>query len=358
MAAAHVTIAVTLFDGLHHLSHLLPALAQLDAPVAEVLVIDNGSTDGGPAWLGTHHPEVRLVALGENRGPSAARNRALEESRTDRVFLLDCDAVPAPDCLSQLMADLDRHPDAVIVQPRALFAHEPGRIHYDGARFSYTGLITLRNFGARVEDAPGESCPVDAVISMALLVDRPRLSAVQGLGDPFDEIYFIYFEDTDLSYRLRMAGRSLRVVPKAVVWHREGTAGVSYRAGRQVAYRRAFFLSRNRMLLLWKTYSARTFWLTLPAQLAYEVVLLAFLTVKRQPHAWLAGKLDLVRQRGAMRARRRATQALRVVADRDLLGFEGFSFIPLLRKGRAAHAVLALLNAGFGAYWRLVRWLL
>jgi GT2 family glycosyltransferase len=192
---------------------------------------------------------------------------------------------------------------------------------------------------------------------MALLVDRDRLEAAGDLGEPFDEIYFIYFEDTDLSYRLKLAGGSLRVVPSATVLHRGGTAGVSYRAGRRVAYRRAFLLSRNRWLLLLKTLAWRTFWVTLPAQLAYEAVLLAFLTVQGQPHGWLLGKADLLRQAGKIPGRRRATQALRTVGDRRLLGFEGFSFVPRLAGGRGARLAQRVLDAGFGIYWKLVRWM-
>ena len=181
---------------------------------------------------------------------------------------------------------------------------------------------------------------------------------MEGLGDPFDELYFIYFEDTDLSFRLRLAGVSLRLVPAATVLHREGTAGVSYRAGKRVPYRRAFLMSRNRWLFLLKSVSWRTFWLTLPAQLAYELVLFAFLTVKGQPHGWLAGKLALLGEFGTILGRRRATQALRTTGDRSLLRFEGFSFVPRLAGGRAAGCVHHALDAAFGAYWKLVRWLI
>lgn len=357
-ATEAVTVAVVLYNGRAHLPHCLQAVTGLAGAVAEVLVVDNASTDGGPDWLRAHHPEVRLIQTGENRGPSAARNRALAESRTDRVLLLDCDTAPEPDCLVRLIAALDHDPAAAIVQPRAVFDDDPGRIHYDGASFTYTGLLTLRNFGARVETADAARTEVDAVISMALLVDRERLAAL-GIRDAvFDDLYFIYFEDTDLSYRVRAAGGRLAVEPAAVVRHRHGTAGVSYRAGQRIAYRRAFYLSRNRWIFMLKHFAWRTLLVTMPAQLAYDLVLFAFLAVEGQPHGWFAGKLDLVRHLGALRARRRAARATRTVADRELLRFDGFSFIPLLTGGRVARAVGRLLDVVFGAYWNAVRWLL
>jgi len=355
MAPPGITIAVILFNGLDHLAHCLPAVGRLAGDIAEILVVDNGSTDGGVEWVRTHHPEVRVVELGRNLGPAAARNRALAESRTDRVLLLDCDVVVAPDCLERLTAALDET-SAAIVQPRALFADDPSRIHYDGAAVSYTGLLTLRNFGASIRESDDEPIAVDAVISMALLLDRSRLEAAGDATDPFDELYFIYFEDTDLSYRLRLAGWTLSVVPRATVLHREGTVGVSYRAGKRISYRRAFLLSRNRWIFLLKNFSARTLWLTLPAQLLYEAVLFVFLTLRGQPHGWFLGKMDLLKHGGTIIRRRRATQALRRVGDGALLGFDGFSFIPALHGGRLARLFTCGLDAVFGVYWKLVRW--
>jgi len=358
MAVGGVTVAVVLYNGVEHLPYCLDAVSGLRGEIAEILVIDNGSTDGGPDWIRENRPEVRLVEVGENPGPCVARNRALQESRTARVFLLDCDVVPDPECLGLLTAEMEAHPDLAVVQPRALFAHDPARIHYDGGWFSYTGLLTLRNFGARVEETAREPIAVDAVISMALLVDRDRLRRVENLGNPFDDIYFIYFEDTDLSYRLGLAGSPLRLVPEATVLHREGTAGVSYRAGGKVAYRRAFLLSRNRWIFLLKTYAWRTFFLTLPAQIMYEVILAAFLTWKGQPHGYVLGKLNLMVKLPRILKRRRATQAMRRVRDRDLLGFEGFSFIPLLEGGSSGRGVSTFLDRVFALYWKWVRWLM
>jgi len=355
MPHSGVTVAVVLFNGRDHLAHCLPAVSRLEGDVAEVLVVDNASTDGGVEWVRANHPEVRLVELGANLGPAAARNRALAESRTDRVLLLDCDVVVAPDCLERLNAVMEET-SAAIVQPRALFADDPSRIHYDGAAVNYLGLLTLRNFGAAVRESDHEPVSVDAVISMALLLDRSRLEAAGEPSDAFDELYFIYFEDTDLSYRLRLAGETLRIVPRATVLHREGTAGVSYRAGKRIPYRRAFLLSRNRWIFMLKNFSARTLWLTLPAQLLYEAVLFVFLTLRGQPHGWFMGKMDLIRHGGKIIRRRRATQALRTVGDGALLGFEGFSFIPALRGGRLARAFTRGLDAVFGSYWKLVRW--
>ncbi len=357
MQARGVTVAIVLHNGIDHLPHCAEAVRALTDPVDEVLVIDNASTDGGAAWVEAHWPDARLVREATNRGPCVARNRAITEARCDRIYLLDCDVVPAPDSVGLLAADLDAHPDCVVAQPRAVFAHEPTRIHYDGGWFGYTGLLTLHNFGRLVADAPSDAIDIDAVISMALLFDRARYRALGDLGPPFDPLYFIYFEDTDLSYRVRLAGGGLRLVPRAVVGHRDGTPGVSYRPGRAVSHRRATLLSRNRWLLMLKTYRWRTLVVTLPAQIAYEFVQCAFLTVRGQPHGWLAGKVGvLTAMPAALRARSRV-QATRRVGDRDLLRFRGFSFIPLLDAGSVGRTALAVLNGAFGAWWRMVRWL-
>lgn len=356
-SADAVTVAVVSYNGGPHLEHCFRAIRALEGNVGEVLLVDNASTDGSVDDVRTQFPEVRIVPMEENAGPCPARNRAIAEAAHARVFLLDCDVVPAPDALVRLTADLDAHEDAAIAQPRAVFAGAPERVHYDGGWFSYTGLLTLENFGAAVSEIDDAATDIDAVISMALLVDRPRLDAL-GVGDPFDPLYFIYFEDTDVSYRIRLAGGRLRRVPKAVVLHREGTAGVSYRPGGKLTHRRARLLSRNRWVLMLKTYAWPTLLLTMPAHLVYELVQAAFLTVKGQPHGYLLGKVDVLRDLGAILRGRRAVKRLRRVRDGELLGFRGFSFVPLLEAGAVGRAILGALNAGFGGWWKLVRWML
>ncbi|MGH7152048.1 MAG: glycosyltransferase family 2 protein, partial [Planctomycetota bacterium] len=133
MTVEPVTVAVVNYQGATHLPAVLPAVRALEGPVAERLLVDSGSSDGSVDLVRRAFPEFRVIELGSNLGPAAARNRALREARTRLVLLLDNDVVPEPDCLRRLLAAFV--PGVAAVCPRALLEADPARIHYDGAHF-------------------------------------------------------------------------------------------------------------------------------------------------------------------------------------------------------------------------------
>src|SRR5262245_152686 len=141
-----VTVAVVNYQGATHLPAALPAVRALEGPVAERLLIDSGSSDGSVDLVRRSFPEFRVIELGSNLGPAAARNRALREARTRLVLLLDNDVVPDPDSLRHLLAAFA--PGVAAATPRALLDSDRTRIHYEGAHFHYVGLFALRNFYA------------------------------------------------------------------------------------------------------------------------------------------------------------------------------------------------------------------
>jgi GT2 family glycosyltransferase len=257
-----------------------------------------------------------VLELGENRGPAAARNAGLAAARTPYVLALDNDVRVEADTLERLVAALEQRPDAVMAQPRSVFDSDPGRVHYDGGEFHYVGLYSLRNFYRPLAQAEGRGVvDVGGVISLALLVDREAVLALGG----YDERMFILFEDLDLSYRLRLAGWALVCVEEAVVRHRAGTPGVSFREGPCYPVRRTFLHSRNRWLFLAKCYSARTLLAALPGLCAYEAVSFAFALRRGHVGAWARGKLAFLGALGSTWRLRRAVQRARVLPDRELL---------------------------------------
>lgn len=346
-----VTATVCNWNGRAYLGDCLRALRAQTRPPARIVVYDNASSDGSGELVRAQFPEVELVQMGENLGPCAPRNRGLEEARTEFVLQVDSDAILAPDCLERLHAEALAS-GAAVVMPRALFDGDRGRVHYDGGSLHYVGVMTLRNFFAPLSEAGGEApLDVDAVISMALLHRRARTLAAGG----YDPGYFILFEDHDLSYRLRARGERLRLAPAAIVLHREGTAGLSYREGPAYPERRAYLHSRNRWRLLLRNHSAAALWLGLPGILAYEVLWIGFALARGLLGAWLRGKADLLAQLSSLRAQRREIQRARVVGDRVLLGARPLTHAPMVRRGAVGRLAERGLDLSLRAWWRLVR---
>lgn len=347
-----VSVVVCNYNGERYLEECLASVAALRGIVDEVIVVDNHSTDRSREIA--ERLGARIVALATNDGPCPARNRGMREARNRWVLALDNDAVCTPDLLERLSAAVAAAPTGpvAIAQPRSVFASEPGRVHYDGGSFHYVGLISLRNFYVPLPEAVGRgTVPVDCAVAVALLVDREALLELGG----YDETMFILFEDLDLSYRLRATGRAILSVEDAIVLHKGGTPGISFRDGPSYPGSRVFFHSRNRWTFLAKCLRVRTLLVVAPGILAYELVWFVFACVSLAPHEWLRGKWRFVRLLGHVRRERARFQSVRSLADRDLLVGGPLTITPALERGGLRGFVLGVLDASLHAWWRLVR---
>ncbi len=352
--AGPVTVCVTNWNGAAFLDDCLDAIAGLRGDVAEVIVVDNASTDDSAARVLRRGASVRLVAMPGNRGPCPARNRGLREARTRWVLQLDSDVIVGPDTLERLWPQT-LLPRVAAVQPRAVLASDPNVVHYDGGRMHYVGMLCLDHFLQplpAVAEAPGD---VDAVISMALLLDRDVVLSAGG----YDETFFILFEDHDLSYRLRARGLRLRRVPAALVRHREGTAGISFRPGAP-AYpaRRAFLHARNRPYLVLKNYGLSALVLTLPGRCAYALVYLIFAARRRVLASCLRGGWEFLGLVPRAIGERRGLAGRRVVGDGRLLVADDLTASPLITRSRLEARMEKAFNGVLRAWWRGTRWLL
>jgi GT2 family glycosyltransferase len=352
MAHDPVTVCVTNYNGADYLPWCLDAVKSLHPEPDEILVVDNASIDGSVDLLKTRYPEVRLFCLPQNEGPCPARNLGLREAAHPLVFQIDCDIAPHPDCLERLMNAMKEGSQGVAAcQPRAVFDDDPHRIHYEGAFYHYVGALSLIHFYAPVPSGPEGPREVDAFISMAVLLDRDAVLEAGG----YDSRFFILFEDHDLSYRLRLQGRKLLAVPGAVVAHREGTAGVSFRTPSPYPRTRAFLQSRNRWIVLLKNHRFRTLLLSLPGLLLFETAWLGFSLREGFLLEYIKGKLSALRMLPTLLRARRKIQASRQLKDRALLGSPELTFSPLIQRSGFEAFLVDGMNRLLKMWWCLVK---
>ena len=148
-----LTVVVVNYQGEEHLGPCLAGIAAQTRAIDELIVVDNASTDGSLALVRERAPHARIVELDANEGPCPARNAGLERARNPWVVLVDNDAVLTPDVLEKLERAALSDREAVLIQPRSVYADEPDRVHYDGGALHYAGLFSLRNFGVPVRTA-------------------------------------------------------------------------------------------------------------------------------------------------------------------------------------------------------------
>ena len=313
-------------------------------------MVDNASTDGSREVARRGFPGVRLIELATNEGPCVARNRGMRETSKRLVLALDVDVILEPDCLERLLAAFAADPGLAVAAPRAIAEGSGGLVQYDGARFHYTGLLSLRNFYKPLAEAEGTGVvSVDAFISVAILADREKLLSVGG----YDPAFFFYFEDSDLSYRLHSGGHRLACVEEARVTHRGGTSDLSFRGGAYPA-RRVYYHSRNRCLFMVKNYQLSTLLRGLPGSLVYECAAAALALAKGSPLAYLRGKLAFLGILPAALRARRATRVARRIPDRDFVRGGPLTLWPPLTSGRGARTAGRALDATLRFLWSLL----
>ncbi|HFA59396.1 MAG TPA: glycosyltransferase family 2 protein [Rhodospirillales bacterium] len=346
-----VTVCVVNYNGARYLPATLAAVRALRPAPAEVILVDNASTDDGLALVEAGFPEVRILRRERNEGPGAARNSGATAARFDRILFLDNDVAPAPDCLPPLVRALDADPRAVCAMPRVVHAVPGDRVQFDGVAAHLLGMNVLLNPERPLDRLRTGTRPVDSMVSAAFLFDRRRW----GADPPFDDALFLYLEDHEFGLRARLLGHRIYAVPEAVCFHREGTAEVSIRATGKYTAVRVTETILNRWQLLIKLYRLRTFLLYLPSFLLFEAMqLLGAVARGWLPHYLRALRLLLSRGR-SLRARRRAFQARRRADELALLALAPLPFNPALARGRLDRAALRLLAHVLRLNGRLAR---
>ncbi len=204
-------IYIPTFDGRERLGRTLRSLERQSRPV-DVVVVDNGSTDGTAELLAEEFPEVAVVALGRNLGFGPALNRAVAEHPADPLILLNNDVECEPRFVEALLdaaAEGVQSVAGVLVQERA-----PGLIDSAGVVADRTLMGFDYLHGEPLAAAAGAADPLGPS-GGAALYDRAAFEAVGG----FDERIFLYYEDLDLALRLAAAGGRCRLAGEARALH-------------------------------------------------------------------------------------------------------------------------------------------
>ncbi len=349
MTAGSVSIGIVNHDGASYLMRTLRAVEQLGAEVDEVLLVDGGSTDGGPALVREHFPRVRVIELGANLGPGAARNRAIREAKHDRVMLIDNDVEPDRDSPRALCAALDRHPNAVLAMAAVLYEHSPDLVQYVGASPHFLGTPALLDADTPAPALGDTVRVVGTAITCCVMVDRARF------GDRpwFDERLFFYLEDHEFGLRASLQGYDCLTVPAARCLHRAGTIGVSIRQTGKFTPVRVRYTVRNRWLTLAMLYQARTLLRFAPALAAFEVLQLLGAIRKGWLGHWVWAAGSAVRLLPHVRQVRRAMRSGRRRGDLEVLRAGPFPFNKAMPASGLERAAQRTLDWVAGLNWRL-----
>jgi hypothetical protein len=302
-------VAVLSYDGRKLLEVILPSLARQRFSDFEVVVVDNGSSDDTVAWLGENWPQVQVISLPENLGVTAALNVCAHAGRGELVALFNNDMELEPDCLGELVAALDAHPEAGWSGAKLRDFEQRELLDGAGDVFTWAATGGRRGHGQRDHgqyDAPGE---IFGACGGAALYRRSVLRLV---GD-FDEDFFAFYEDVDWNLRAQLAGFSCRYVPSAVVYHM-GSATI----GRGLSDFTRYHLWRNTLWIIAKDIPTGALLRHAPQLILGQLVNLAVAVRDRKLDIWLRVWRDALKGLPRTLRKRRAVQGRRRVSVASL----------------------------------------
>lgn len=342
-------IILVTYYGAKYLDRLYPSLNRLDYPREHysLLVIENGPDREALRWFSKHAPDIRVIVPGQNTGYAGGAALGMQEALAtgaDYVALLTQDTEVDPGWLRELVRIAEEYPNAGAIQPKILRQDARGRpvIHTWGNQLHFLGVGYVGGDGQ--PDRPLEVQPIPYASGAGVLY---RASALRVVG-VFDPALFMYHEDSDLSWRLRLAGRDVMLAPGAVMYH-----DYEFKRGADKFY----YIERNRLINLLTHYRLPTLALIAPALILFEAIVLLYALQE----GWLRKRLAVygffskASTWTYLRRKRRHVQSLRRARDRAIIEhFTGrIEFRPI-----ESFALRQLLNPFFDVYWRLIRCLI
>ena len=209
-----VSIVIVTWNGRQYLDPCLRAAEAQQGISTEIIVVDNGSTDGSAEFVRTTFPHVRVIGLTQNRGFAGGNNVGAQEARGEYVAFLNNDTVAEETWLRALRAGIELTAGFALVTSRIVYMHNPGVIDSAGDGLFRGGGAFKRHHG-EAADRAGGTTEVFGVCGAACLMPKAVFDELGG----FDDQFFASHEDVDLSYRARLRGYRCRYVSDATVRH-------------------------------------------------------------------------------------------------------------------------------------------
>jgi GT2 family glycosyltransferase len=305
-----------------------------------IIFVDNASSDGSVEWVRKHHPHTVVFAETENHGFAGGNNIGFKyvlENNFSHVFILNPDTVIDKYALQRLMEGADNQ---TIRQPLILL-HRDGEktdlVNTAGNILNYMGFAYVGGYEAHRDEFIGHRG-----LSMASGAGACIPTAALREVGIFAEYFFMYHEDVDLFWRMRLAGYNLELIPESVVWHK-------YHFSRNK--KKFFYAERNRMFFVLRTYQWWTIVCLLPFLCITELLILAF-SLK---DGWLGNKLqadvEVLGHFPSIIKERRDIQKRRKLTDRQLRNWFSATF----NFGAVAIPGVALFNRVSQWYWTFAR---
>lgn len=288
--AMRTAVAIVNYNGGANLRACLHAVCSQSIAPERILVFDNASHDGSCDGMDRKFPSVEIRRFPQNRGFAAACNAAMRESAGCRwVAVLNSDAIPERRWLSRLLAAAEKSPRCAAVSCQLLLAHDSSRLDGAGDVYHVSGAAWRAGHGQLAAcyplAAPAHPREVFSACAAAAIYRRDAVLNVGG----FDESFFCYFEDVDLSYRLQLNGYRVWHASRAIARH-VGSASSAVRSDFAV-----YHGHRNLVWTFFRNTPTSLLWRHLPQHLVWNLATLLWFAWQGRGKVIVRSKWDALR---------------------------------------------------------------
>jgi len=224
MENINISIVIPNFNGKQFLEECLNSIINQDFPFYNVIIVDNASSDGSVDYIKNDYPQFTLIENKENSGFAAAVNQGIEASSAEYIFLLNNDVELDPHCISNLLKCIEKDENIFAVASKMIQYSDRSKMDDGGNEYTIFGWTKKVGDGKSPDLYTKERETFSACAGAALY----RKSVLDEIGY-FDENFFAYMEDVDISFRARIHGYKCTYCPGSVVYHwGSGTSGSRY----------------------------------------------------------------------------------------------------------------------------------
>jgi hypothetical protein len=311
-----VSVIIVNWNGRHFLQECLDSVLTQGFADFEVIVVDNGSSDGSSEFIRNNYHSVKLVCLAENRGFTGGNLAGYDVALGQYIALLNNDTQVDGAWLKSLVGIMQTQPDVGICASRIII---DGTNLIDSAGDMMTTAFSGTKVGHRQPASLyEESRTVHGGCAAAILYRKCMLDQIGFLDDDF----FFNHEDTDLNMRAWLAGWKCEYVPEAVVYHKVSGSIGHLSAGT------VYYFSRNSLWVLIKNIPLPVMFLCLPQRILYEAASFVYYCLMHgQWRSYVRGKYDAIKGIPKMWRKRKQYSVNRKLKNREILR----SLLPITR---------------------------
>lgn len=253
-----VSIILVAHNGMDHIQKCLDSVIRQAYENIEIILVDNASTDGTADFVKEHYPQVRQIRNKKNLAYGPGNDVGVSIAEGDLLLFLNHDTLVTDDFLLELIRAMEGDPEIAVAQSLIMMTTDPEIIDSAGAFLTWTGMWFHPGRGEPIAYNGTEPVDVLGAAGACVLVRMAIYKKLQG----FDPDFRIYFDDADFSWRARLIGNRVVMVPKSVIYHWGGATTQKMPSAFTV-----FHSFKNRFCSLIKLLSLRDLIWVLPVHL-------------------------------------------------------------------------------------------